>query len=311
MWRTAAVLTGFSQFSPQDGIPAADSTQVLLWYSPTALYVGIRAFEAHGAVHATLADRDKIAADDNVQLLLGTFHDQRQAYVFAVNPFGVQMDGTIVENGLGARGGWTPTLAGRASPDLSQDFVFSRRGGSPSTATRSRSAFRSRVSSISRRTCRAGTSTSCARCSTRATRTPGRRRERANASFLAQSGTIDGLTGFDRGLVLDVNPVVTQQVNGAPAPTGGWGYAPRAPQLGGNVRWGMTNNLTLTGTAHPDFAEVESDAGQFVIDPRQALFFPEKRPFFLDGLEQFSVPHTLIYTRASRSPTRRSSSPAR
>ena len=72
---------------------------MLLWYSPTALYVGIRAFERHGAVHATLADRDKISADDNVQLLLGTFHDQRQAYVFAVNPFGIQMDGTITETG--------------------------------------------------------------------------------------------------------------------------------------------------------------------------------------------------------------------
>ena len=59
----------------------------------------------------------------------------------------------------------------------------------------------------------------------------------------------------------------------------------------------MTNNLTLNGTVQPDFAEVESDAGQFVIDPRQALFFPEKRPFFLEGLEQFSVPHKLIYTR--------------
>jgi hypothetical protein len=53
----------------------------------------------------------------------------------------------------------------------------------------------------------------------------------------------------------------------------------------------------MTGTAHPDFAEVESDAGQFVIDPRRALFFPEKRPFFIEGLEAFSVPHTLIYTR--------------
>src|SRR5579859_6407073 len=85
-WQQAAVLNGFSEFSPQDGIPAADSTQVLLWYSPTALYVGIRAYEAHGAVHAALSDRDKISADDNVQILLGTFHDQRQAYVFGVNP---------------------------------------------------------------------------------------------------------------------------------------------------------------------------------------------------------------------------------
>src|SRR5262252_4397091 len=124
-WKSAAVLAGFSQFSPQDGVPAADSTQVLIWYSSNALYVGVRAFEAHGAVHATLADRDKISADDNVQLLLGTFHDRRQVYMFAVNPFGVQMDGTIVEAGTaGANGGWTPTLSGRVAPDLSQDFVF-------------------------------------------------------------------------------------------------------------------------------------------------------------------------------------------
>src|SRR5207249_9575649 len=86
-WQQAALLTGFSQFSPQDGIPAADSTEVLLWYSSGALYIGVRAFEAHGGVHATLSDRDKIAADDNIQILLGTFHDQRQAFVFGVNPY--------------------------------------------------------------------------------------------------------------------------------------------------------------------------------------------------------------------------------
>src|SRR5262249_22481777 len=57
-WGRAAMLTGFSQFQPIDGIPADDSTQVLVWYSPHAIYFGIRAFEAHGAVHATLADRD-------------------------------------------------------------------------------------------------------------------------------------------------------------------------------------------------------------------------------------------------------------
>ncbi|HJQ52571.1 MAG TPA: hypothetical protein VJ825_01895 [Gemmatimonadaceae bacterium] len=79
VWQQAAVLTGFSEFSPQDGIPAVDSTQVLVWYSPSAVHFGIRAFEAHGEPHATLADRDRISADDNVQILIGTFHDHRQA----------------------------------------------------------------------------------------------------------------------------------------------------------------------------------------------------------------------------------------
>ena len=86
VWGRAAILTGFSQFSPVDGVAAVDSTEVLVWYSPTAIYFGIRAFEAHGAVHATLADRDKIGADDHIQILLSTFNDARQATVFAVNP---------------------------------------------------------------------------------------------------------------------------------------------------------------------------------------------------------------------------------
>ena len=301
VWKQAAMLTGFSEFAPNDGIPAADSTQVLLWYSPTALYVGIRAYEAHGAVHATLADRDKISADDNVQLLLGTFHDQRQAYVFAVNPLGVQMDGTIVENGQTQGFGWTPTLSGRAAPDLSQDFVFTSKGRLtdygyeveiriPFKSLKYQSAAnQSWDINVVRQVQHSGFEDSWAPA------------KRANASFLGQAGTIDGLGGFDRGLVLDLNPVVTRKASGAPGPNG-WAYGHPAPQLGGNVRWGVTNNLTLNGTVRPDFAEVESDAGQFLIDPRQSLFFPEKRPFFLDGLEQFSVPHNLIYTRRIAKP---------
>ena len=77
----------------------------------------------------------------------------------------------------------------------------------------------------------------------------------------------------------------------------GWGYGVERPQLGGNVRWGVTNNLLLNGTYRPDFAEVESDATQVQFDPRNAVSYPEKRPFFLDGLEQFNTPNTLIYTR--------------
>ena len=69
-----------------------------------------------------------------------------------------------------------------------------------------------------------------------------------------------------------------------------------------NLRWGITPNLTMNGTVNPDFSQVESDAGQFSFDPRQALFFPEKRPFFLDGIEQFSTPNNLIYTRRVAAP---------
>jgi len=128
VWQQAAVLTGFSQFSPVDGVPAADTTQVLVWYSPSAIHFGIRAFEAHGAVHASLADRDRIASDDYVQILLSTFNDGRQATVFAVNPLGVQSDGALVETGSTSGNGFNNAVDKREEADLSPDFVFESKG---------------------------------------------------------------------------------------------------------------------------------------------------------------------------------------
>ena len=125
---------------------------------------------------------------------------------------------------------------------------------------------------------------------------------RAGLSFLGQSGSLDGLTDLRRGLVVDVNPELTQRTSGVPrvqrnVQQTGWGYDAGRPEIGGNGRWGITNNLTLSGTVNPDFSQIESDAGQLGFDPRSALFFAEKRPFFLEGIEQFATPHSLIYTR--------------
>src|SRR6478672_3674731 len=127
-WAEAAMLTGFSQFTPVDGRTATDSTEVLVWYSATAIYFGIRAFEAHGQVHATLADRDRIDSDDNVQILLGTFDDGRQASMFAVNPFGVQSDGTITESNQSRTTGFGGGTLARDPADLSTDYVFESKG---------------------------------------------------------------------------------------------------------------------------------------------------------------------------------------
>ena len=303
VWSRAAVLSGFSQYTPQDGIPAADSTKVLVWYSASALHVGIRAYEQHGGVHATLADRDKITADDNIQLLLGTFNDKRQAYFLAVNPLGIQMDGTIVETTPNTGGGFQVTLPQRQAPDLSQDFVFASKGRVTDYGyeVEMRIPFRSlKFQANDVQAWDINVVRFVAHSGYEDTWAPARR---SNSSFLAQSGSLEGLTGMDRGLVLDLNPMVTRKSNGAMnLERGRWQYTKTRPQIGMNVRYGMTNNLTLNGTVRPDFAEVESDASQIVFDPRQALFFPEKRPFFLDGLEQFNAPKNLIYTRRIANP---------
>ena len=107
-------------------LPAADSTEVLVWYSPTAIYFGIRAFESHGSVHATLANRDKINGDDNIFIVLTPFIHGRNALVFGVNPFGIQEDGTITE-GVTVSGFLANSETGGPVIDLSANFVYGLR----------------------------------------------------------------------------------------------------------------------------------------------------------------------------------------
>jgi hypothetical protein len=295
-WARAAILTGFSQYAPSDGVPAADSTEVLVWYSPTAIYFGVRAFEPHGSVNATLADRDRIFSDDNIQFFLGTFNDGRQATLFAVNPLGIQADGVLVETGTVATG-FGATVQTREAPDLSPDYVFQSKGRITDTGyeVEVRIPFKSlRYAPGREHTWSLQVLRAVQHSGHEDTWTPVRR---AAASFLAQSGQLEGLSDLKRGLVMDLTPEVTSKVTGLPAAPVGWNYAGGRPNVGGTVRWGLSNNLTLNGTANPDFSQVESDAGQIQFDPRQALFFEEKRPFFLDGSEQLQVPSNLIYTR--------------
>ncbi|MDE3054122.1 MAG: carbohydrate binding family 9 domain-containing protein [Gemmatimonadota bacterium] len=304
-WAAAAVLTGFSQLRPVDGVPADDSTQVLVWYSPTAIYFGIRAFEAHGAAHATLAQRDNISADDNVQILLSTFADARQALVFGVNPLGVQMDGTMAEI-TAAAGGFGTGVQARPQADLSQDFVFQSKGRVTAWGyeVEVRIPFKSlRYRDAAEQSWGINVIRDVQHSGYEDTWTPVRL---AASGFLSQEGTLDGLHGMHRGLVLDLNPELTQQTVGSPVdatdPAAAWRYDAGAPRVGGNVRWGISSNLTLNATVRPDFSQVESDAGQAVFDPREALYFPEKRPFFLDGMEGFATPSNLVYTRRIQQP---------
>ena len=302
VWQQAVRLTDFSQYSPVDGRPADDPTEVFVFYSPTTLYFGIKARAAAGSVHATLANRDRIDADDAIQIFLNPFKDGRQALVFGVNPLGIQSDGALVE-GTGNRGGaaFSALESGREVTDLTPDYVFQSKGRVTDDGYEIEIA-------IPFKTLRFPTDRvqSWALNVVRRIQSSGREDSwtpalRAKSSFLSQSGTLDGLTDLRRGLVLDLNPVATAHSDGLPA-GGGWNYTTSSPEFGGNVRWGVTPNLTLNGTVNPDFSQVEADASQFTFDPRSALFFPEKRPFFLDGAELFNAPNNLIYTRRIAAP---------
>jgi hypothetical protein len=302
VWRQAALLKGFTQYRPVDSRPAEDSTEVLVFYAPDAIYFGIRGFERHGnVVRATLADRDNIGADDQIQILLDTFNDRRRALLFAVNPLGAQEDGVRSEGLAGAAGGANSGFRFDGVVDLNPDYVYQSQGRVTAAGfeIEVRIPFKSlRYQSAETQDWGIQIVRLTQHTGYEDTWTPVRR---ANASFLIQSGTLKNLTGLRRGLVMDVNPEFTSRVNGAPGAST-YRYGKADPQLGVNLRWGITQNLSATGTVNPDFSQVEADVGQVTVNERFALFFPEKRPFFLEGLEQFDTPNALIYTRRIGAP---------
>ena len=297
VWAGAARMTGFSQFQPVDARPAEEGTEVRVWYAPDAIWFGIIAHDREaGAARATVAKRDDLGTDDNVRIYLDTFNDRRRAYFFGVNPLGAQEDGVRTEGASNAG-----SLIG-GSTDLTPDFLWQSKGRLTPDGyiVEVRIPFKSlRYSGngpqewgiqVVRQTRRTGYE---------CTWTDARR---GSASFLDQSGRLTGLHDFKRGVVFEAQPTFTSAWNGARDPgTGDFTRADPTSDLGLNLRLGLTS-LTLDGTWHPDFSQVEADAGQVTLNQRFALFFPERRQFFLEGIELFSTPNQLVYTRTVNAP---------
>ena len=295
------MLTGFSEYAPADQRPSPDSTEVFVWYSRTAMYFGVRAYEPHGPVRATLADRDNVASDDNVEIHLDTYNERNRAFVFIVNPLGVQADGTRNETG-----GFIPgSNVAPGQTDLSADFLWESKGHVTPWGyeVEIRIPFSSlRYPNKSVENWGIQIQRNVQHIGYKETWTQARS---GSASFIDQEGLLQGLHDMYHGQVVGLNPELTSTITGGPccdSLRAGWKYSSK-PQLGGNVRWAMGSNFVLNGTVKPDFSQVEADATQIAADERFALFYPEKRPFFVEGSDQFNVPNTLVYTRTIVQPT--------
>ena len=296
VWQRASLLTSFTSYNPVDGRAAQDSTEVRVFYGAEALFVAYRAWAPVGTVRATLAERDKIQNDDWIALHLDTFNDQRRSMVFIVNPLGVQSDGLRLEQSPGPG----VSKASLQAVDLSQDYVWQSAGRrlDDGYTVELRIPFKSLRYQLAatqdwgiqiiRQTQRTGYQDTWAPAS------------RANQSLSAQEGHLRGLHDLQRGLVLDLTPTSVTTTTGLPqlqaSGASRWRYSTRH-EASGDLRWGMTPNLTVSGTVNPDFSQVETDVGQIPGDVRFANFYPELRPFFVEGSDQFEVPNKLVNTR--------------
>jgi hypothetical protein len=300
-WQSAALLHSFTQYEPVEGTPASQRTEVLVLVDAEAIYFGIRAYDTKPAgIRATLAERDGFSrSDDYVRLVLDTFNDRRRAYVFTVNPLGVQHDGVWNEGGdSGSRRG------GFGSPiDDNPDFLWESDAHivAEGYVAEVRIPFKTLRFpdaetqdwglQIIRKIQRTGFESSWAPIT------------QNTANRLAQSGRLTDLRNLDPGLFMEINPVITGTRFGSyDDDAGRFVHGDLDGDFGLNFTYGLTSNLTLDATYNPDFSQVEADAGQISVNERFALFFPEKRPFFLEGTEIFGMPKQVVYTRSIANP---------
>jgi hypothetical protein len=124
--------------------------------------------------------------------------------------------------------------------------------------------------------------------------------DRDNACVLCQADLVTGLRDLSPGMNVELTPTLT---GSKAAERGGADDAPLVArpadgEIGLDARWGVTSDLTLNLTVNPDFSQVEADVAQLDVNNRFALFFPEKRPFFLEGADFFGTPIRAVFTRS-------------
>ena len=215
VWAKAARLEGFHQYRPVDGRPAEQETILLVWYSPTAIHIGVIGNDTDpGSIRATFTDRDKIDGEDRVRIYLDTFNDRRRAAFFGVNGLGIQEDGIRSETGTNAG-----SLFG-GQDDLNVDFIWDSKGQLTDHGyqVEIRIPFKSlQYGGSGPQTWGFNATRYVKRSGFEDTWTDVRR---ANSSFLAQVGTITGLENLQRGVVFEAQPFVTASWNGSQDATG-------------------------------------------------------------------------------------------
>ncbi len=289
LWQKAARIDNFTQYEPEEGTPPSEKTIAYLGYDQQTLYIAVRCFDSQPkAIRACLTKRDAVWGDDVITIYLDTFNDKKRAFVFQVNARGVQVDGIYTETRRRGRGrmsfdhidrNWDTYFLSEATID-EQGFVVEL--AIPFKSLR----FPNRQPQvwglqIQRQIRRKNENIYW----------PPRSRD-VNG-FLIQAGTIEIHGNIARGKNLEIMPVTTGlkqqgcQFN---------------PDFGLNFKYGLTSDLTLDLTYNPDFSQVEADMPQIDVNQRYALYYPEKRPFFLEGKDFFDTPFELVYTRTIINP---------
>ena len=273
VWREAPSVELTKTFIPDFGREASERTVAFMAYDAENLYFAFKCYDREpDKIKAALADRDTIRSDDFICINLDSFNDRQSLYAFYVNPLGIQTDSRYASGNEDFSVDFVWSSAGRIDPDgysveLAVPFKSIRYAGKKRVEMSI--FFERRVSRRSEH-------------SSYPALDPAR-----GYFFLTQMMPLE-LEDIRQYTLLEVLPAYTYR-DGAERVEGLLAGGPGVHDGHLTAKYGITSQLILDGTYNPDFSQVEADAGQVDVNLRYDLFFPEKRPFFLEGSEMFQL----------------------
>jgi hypothetical protein len=286
-WSAAVAVERFYEISPGDNVEPPVQTVGLLGFDDQFLYVGVRCQDPDPSqIRAPYVERDHVTDQDLVQIDVDARNEGRWSMIFRVNPRGVQLDG-IFDEATGA-------------DDYSPDFYYD-------SAARITAEGWTAEMKIPLSTLRYGSGDPQTWRITFFRLYPRRFRHQITSApiprdsncWICHSLRLTEITGLPRGSSITYTPFVTGSASDRP---GSLQQSEQRFEAGGDVKWLPRPSLAVDLTLNPDFSQIESDEPRISINNRFALFFPEKRPFFLEGLDLFSSPITAVHTRTITAP---------
>lgn len=287
-----AKVTGFAQRNPHDGEKVSEPTQAYLGYDRKYLYAVFVCFDDPKNVRGRKSRREDIYDDDNVEVMLDTFHDRRRAYAFQTTPLGVQWDAIWTEASREETNG---------NFDVSFDTVWNSRGkitdrgyvvwiAIPFKSLRFPATEKQTWGVILYRgIVRKNEDSFWPHISYKI------------AGRLGQAATLNGLEGISPGHSIELIPYGIMRGFHAldtRAPSNPYfQHAVAQGQIGMDAKFVIRDHFVVDMTANPDFSQVESEDPQITVNQRFAVYFPEKRPFFLENEDYFRTPLDLFFTR--------------
>jgi hypothetical protein len=294
VWRDALSLELGYETSPGENIEPKVRTEVLLASSMTHLYVAFRAYDPDpSAICANITDRDNMFDDDRLSFILDTFNDQHRSYMFFVNPYGIQGD-ALDSYGMGGGDPAWDTIWDSEGRITDEGYVVEV--AVPFSSLRFQGSEGEQVWGI-------GFGRKYSRdFDYRMGLTP---RDRDETCYLCQVAKFSGFAGATPGRNIELDPTVSavKTQSRTEFPDGDFDDPDTEFDAGVTARWGVTPNLVVSGTVNPDFSQVEADAFQLEANTQFTLFYEEKRPFFLEGMEHFQMQLNPVYTRTIADPS--------